>query len=60
MSGVNLVTDLLDSEHAVFVVDFNVRCCTGTYESPRITAIVDSMVAVFFIDGDMLDGVALV
>ena len=60
MSWVNFVTDLLDSEHAVFVVDFNVRRCTGTYEPSCITAIVDSMVAVFFVDGDVLDGVALV
>ena len=57
---VNFVTNLLNSEHAVFVIDFNIGLSTGDYEPPRITAIVDSMIAVFLVDENMLDGVAVV
>ena len=60
VSGVDFVANLLDSEHAILVVDFNIGLCTGDNEPPRITAIVDSMIAVFLVDGDVFDGVALV
>ena len=60
VGGVDFVTNLLDSEHAVFVIDLDVGRCASADEPPRITAIVDSMIAVFLVDGDVFDGVALV
>ena len=60
VGGVDFVTNLLDSEHAVFVVNLDVGRCACADEPPRITAIVDSMIAVFLVDGDVLNRVALV
>ena len=60
MGGVDFVTNLLDSEHTVFVVDLDVGRCACADEPSRITAIVDSMIAVFLVDGDVLNRVALV
>ena len=60
VSGVDFVTELLDFEHAVFVVDFNVGRCASDHKPPRVTTIVDSVIAVLLVDGDVFNGVALV